>query len=54
MGLPLPDTNPIRGTFAGCCAWAGKLRAMSKALRARSKIFFVIEIYLPFMLTIDL
>jgi hypothetical protein len=34
--------KPIRGTFAGCCAWAEEQSAMSMAQRARPKnVFFM-------------
>src|SRR4030095_8366734 len=38
----LPDDRyPIRGTFFGCCASAGKQRAKSMAQRARPTSLFV-------------
>src|SRR5215470_1655432 len=40
--------NPIRGTFAGCCAAAGKLRANSMMLRANVKMSFFITLLNPF------
>src|SRR5215471_20646242 len=40
--------NPIRGTFAGCCASTGKLRANTMMLRANVKMSFFITLLNPF------
>jgi|SoiMetStandDraft_2_1073263.scaffolds.fasta_scaffold561479_1 hypothetical protein len=47
-GSPV-DRYPIRGIFFGCCAWAGKLRAKSKAPSA-SPISFMLPVLSCLML----
>src|SRR5262245_54013563 len=43
----LGSRRPMRGTFPGCCASAGKQSAKSKALRVKTATFFFICFSFP-------